>query len=407
MSGEPQNGSQHYDVIVVGLGAMGSAALYQLSKHDARVLGIDQFDPPHDRGSSHGETRLTRLGIGEGRHYVPFAIRSHEIWRELEAATGEKLLTVTGGLFFSGEEQGSPVHGAADFIGETVAAAQAFDIEHEVLDHQQLNERFPQFRYSGRERGYYEPDAGFVAPEKCIEVQLRCAQKMGAEVRTHEPVHRVEPLSDGTARVLTESGAYTAQRVILSAGSWLSRFLPPIHHDKFKVYRQSLYWIEVEGSIEEFHPERFPVFIRTDRLRDDVLYGFPANDGPHGGIKIATEYYDSTCNPEIGCTPVSAEEQRQMLEFSSRFLRVGARCIRATSCLFTVTPDGEFVIDHHPDHSQLILASPCSGHGFKHSAAVGELLAAMGLGLPCELDRSHFGMERFSEQPRSSASHSP
>ena len=299
MSGEPQNGSQHYDVIVVGLGAMGSAALYQLSKHDARVLGIDQFDPPHDRGSSHGETRLTRLGIGEGRHYVPFAIRSHEIWRELEAATGEKLLTVTGGLFFSGEEQGSPVHGAADFIGETVAAAQAFDIEHEVLDHQQLNERFPQFRYSGRERGYYEPDAGFVAPEKCIEVQLRCAQKMGAEVRTHEPVHRVEPLSDGTARVLTESGAYTAQRVILSAGSWLSRFLPPIHHDKFKVYRQSLYWIEVEGSIEEFHPERFPVFIRTDRLRDDVLYGFPANDGPHGGIKIATEYYDSTCNPRF------------------------------------------------------------------------------------------------------------
>ncbi len=385
----------HYDVIVVGLGAMGSAALYQLSKQGARVLGLDRFSPPHTHGSSHGDTRLTRLATGEGRHYVPYALRSHEIWRELEEASSERLLTVTGGLFFSGEVQGSPVHGAADFIGETVAAAQAFGIEHEVLDPVEMERRFPQFRYSGVECGYYEPDAGFVCPERCIEVQLRLAEAQGALVRTNQTVLEVEPIDGGDARVKTADGNFTATRVILSTGAWMSQFLEPAFRDKFEVYRQCLFWVDVEGEIESFHPDRFPVYIRTDRTRDDVLYGFPSNDGPDGGIKIASEYYGSTCDPDAGTSPVTAEEVEEMMQLTTRFLRIGTRCIRAAACLFTVTPDGEFVIDFHPDHPQLIVASPCSGHGFKHSAAIGELLASMALGGTSELDRAKFALSRF------------
>ncbi len=387
-----------YDAIVVGLGAMGSAALYQLSKRGARVLGIDRFSPPHSRGSSHGDTRLTRVAIGEGRHYVPLAARSHEIWRELEEASGERLLTVTGGLFFSGQEQGSPVHGAADFIGETVAAAAAFGIEHEVLDHEEMARRFPQFRYYGIERGYYEPGAGFVCPERCIEVQLRLAEAQGAEIRRDEAALEIVPIGRDEARVRTKDGEFTARRVILSSGAWLNQFLAPSFHDKFEVYRQCLFWVEVEDSIsiEEFRPDRFPVYIRTDRRKDDIIYGFPAIDGPDGGIKIASEDYSTPCDPDQGTTPVTEDEERAMLELASRFLRVGTRCLRSAACLFTVTPDGEFVIDLHPDHPQLVLASPCSGHGFKHSAAIGELLSELALGGKTEFDRVPFLLSRFA-----------
>ncbi len=381
--------SDRWDVIVVGLGAMGSAALYQLSKRGVRVLGIDQFSPPHDRGSSHGDTRLTRLGVGEGAHYVPLAMRSHEIWRELEAASGEEILSETGGFFFSGEEQVSPVHGASDFITATIAAAEQFGIEHEVLDVEAMRSRFPQFKYYGKEVGYYEPRAGFVCPERAIDVQLRLAESQGATVWRNTPVTAVEP-EDGSVRVVTDRGAQTATRVVLTAGAWISRFLEPQYSDRFAVYRQMLFWFDVDGSIDDFMPGRFPVYIRTDRTKDDVLYGFPAVDGPNGGIKIASEQYLAQCDPDRMDRDVSDEEVAQMHALASRFLRIGQCCQRATSCLFTVTPDGEFVIDFHPRHSELILASPCSGHGFKHSAAIGEMLAELAIDGETRFERGPF-----------------
>ena len=388
--------NSHFDVIVVGLGAMGSATLYQAAKRGARVLGIDKYTPPHDRASSHGDTRLTRLAIGEGRHYVPYAMRSHEIWRELEAATGEDILTVTGGLFFCGEEQGSPVHGASDFIGETVASAEAYGIEHEVLDSAELGKRFPQFKLNGIERGYYEPEAGFVRPEKAIEVQLAEAQKRDATVLNNTEVLSIEATSPTSAVVKTADATYTADKVVVSTGAWISKFFGPLFPNVFEVYRQCLFWVDTEIPIENFLPDRFPVYIRTDKIRDDVLYGFPSVDGPEGGIKIASEYYGETCDPDEGLYPVTPEETEEMLALASRFLKIGTNCYRASPCLFTVTPDGEFVMDEHPEHPALIFASPCSGHGFKHSSAIGERLATMALGSECDLDLSHFRLARFS-----------
>ncbi|MEM7165286.1 MAG: N-methyl-L-tryptophan oxidase [Planctomycetota bacterium] len=386
-----------YDAIVVGLGAMGSAALYQLSKRGARVLGIDQYSPPHTLGSSHGDTRLTRCAIGEGSHYVPLAVRSHEIWRELEERSGETVLTECGGLFFSGEKQVSPVHGTTAFLDQTIAAAKQHGIEHELLDLAALEQRFPQFKYSGIECGYYEPGAGFVRPERAIDLQLRFAVEQGAEVMRDTAVVAVEPASTqaGLSRVTTADAEFAAKRVILTAGAWVSQFLDPAVHEQFAVYRQLLFWFEPDMDIGRFEPAEFPVYIRSDRTKEDLIYGFPAIDGIKGGIKIASEQYASTCTPEAGTAPVTQAEIDRMFALASRFLKIKNHCYRAAACLFTVTPDGEFTIDFHPDHPDLIVASPCSGHGFKHSAAIGEMLAELALDGQTHFDRTEYRMDRF------------
>src|ERR1700710_2857159 len=194
--------SRSYDVVVVGLAAMGSAVAYQLAKAGARVLGIDRFAPPHVHGSTHGDSRITRLAVGEGAEYVPLALRSHELWREIEALTGEELLTVTGGVVIS-VPGGRGQHGADDFLATTIATAQAHGVAHEVLDRAALAERFPPFALSGDERGMFEPGAGFVRPEPAVAAQLRLAREHGAELRTGERV-----ISVGQRRVVTDAGAY-------------------------------------------------------------------------------------------------------------------------------------------------------------------------------------------------------
>lgn len=387
--------TETYDAIVVGLGAIGAAALYQLARRGARVLGLDQFSPPHARGSSHGETRITRLAIGEGRHYVPLAMRSHEIWRELEVATGEDLLTVTGGLFFAGEGPSSPAHGATDFIGETVAAAEQFGIEHQVLDAAEIARRYPQFGLRGGERGYWEREAGFVRPERCIAAQLDQAEKFGAEVLRHTPVVELASTTGTTLRVATPDVEYAARQVVLCAGAWVRRFLPVKLHELFTVYRQLLFWFEVAGDPTRFESPHFPVFIRTSHTREDLVYGFPAIDGARGGIKIAYEQYPHPFDPDLPLQPPSDAERRHMHDLAARFLPIGPHCLRATACLFTVTPDGEFVIDRHPEQPGVLIASPCSGHGFKHSAALGEMLAELVLDGESRYDRSHFELGRF------------
>src|SRR5271167_3484286 len=176
------------DVIVVGLGAMGSAALYQAAKLDVRVIGIDRFTPPHDRGSSHGDTRITREAIGEGREFVPLVQRSHRIWEELETATGRSLLTRNGALILASQSVSGDHHGSSSFVQDTIGAAREFGIAHEVLAAGEIRRRYPQFKLSGDELGYFEPGAGFLRPEACVETQLMLARQLGAKVFTSETV---------------------------------------------------------------------------------------------------------------------------------------------------------------------------------------------------------------------------
>ncbi len=385
------------DILVVGLGAVGSAALYQAAKLGVRAIGIDRFHPPHDIGSSHGETRITRQAIGEGREYVPLVLRSNQIWEELEATTGRSLLTRNGALILQSPHTVGDHHGSQSFLGDTIAAAQENGIAHDVLNASQIRERFPQFRVDNEEAGYFEPGAGFLRPEACIETQLGLAKKLGAVVRTGETVTMVQASGDSVS-VTTDRATYSAGQVILTAGPWIGKLLPNTIAQNLRVYRQVMTWFALARNPELYTPQRFPVFIWiTGERPSDMFYGFPAIGGLDGGIKTATERYDTAIDPDQVERCVSDDEIASLHAnyISTRLPDVSSRCVRAATCLYTVAPDARFVIDQADDAGRIWFASACSGHGFKHSAAVGEALARRALKLPDVVNLAPFSANRL------------
>ena len=387
------------DVLVVGLGAVGSAALYQASKRGVCSIGIDRFHPPHDQGSSHGDTRITRQAIGEGRDFVPLVLRSNQIWEELEAATRRSLMVRNGALVLAAPDLPGNHHGSTSFLQDTLQAAREFGIAHEVLTAEEVRRRFPEFRLTGDEIGYFEPGAGFLRPEACIETQLTLARHSDAQVFTSETVLDFRQLDGGTVAVKTDKDTYSARRVIVTAGPWIPKLLGDRYAQCFRVFRQLLCWFALGSNAERYTPERFPVFIWIVGNRQrDMMYGFPAVDGPAGGLKICTEQYDATVDPDaVPRTVGDAEVASLYAEYiAPRFPDVSGECLRRATCLYTVTPDAKFVVDQLGEHASVTFASACSGHGFKHSAALGEALALQALELPALIDLSVFSLRRLA-----------
>ncbi|HEY3178555.1 MAG TPA: N-methyl-L-tryptophan oxidase [Casimicrobiaceae bacterium] len=384
-----------FDTIVLGLGAVGSAAVYQLAKRRKRVLGIDQFSPPHAYGSSHGDTRITRLAIGEGPQYTPLALRSHEIWRELENTTGNSLLTTNGGLIISSNTKSSITH-VEEFFANTLAAAKRFGIAHEVLDAREIRRRFPAFNVAHDEVGYYERDAGFLRPEACIRTQLTLAAAEGATIHSDEQVTGFDA-SDRAVTVTTTHGTYVCDNVIVCAGPWLPQLVGRDIAKLLSVYRQVLCWFDTQDDASAFSPQRFPVFIWELQRKPQGVYGFPAIDGPGGGIKIATETYGETTTADTADRDVDPQEVAAMyVDYVAPYIKgVTSQCQRTATCLYTVTPDFAFVIDRHPHSHRVIIASPCSGHGFKHSAAIGEALAQWIIDGRSRVELAAFSLGRF------------
>jgi sarcosine oxidase len=385
-------------VVVIGLGAMGSATLYQLAKCGVDVIGIDRFSPPHAMGSSHGDTRITRQAIGEGMAYVPLVLRSHELWREIEAETGTDIFTPCGGLVLTEGSSTASHHGIEDFFASTVAAARTYDIEHEVLDFDELRTRFPQFNVTEAHSGYYEPGAGFVRPEIAVAAQLELAVRYGARIQRMEQVSGIEPSNDGVT-VRTNRAVYGADQVVVTAGSWISSLA---HCDSVisacTVYRQTLHWFDASASYSALTPDQMPVFIwgEVGSGGRDAFYGFPAIDGPNGGLKVATEQYEVNCNPDDLTDATPDESQRVFDDCVKGRLPLGQTVVKTAGCLYTVTPDHQFIIDRHPEHSNVLLASACSGHGFKHSAAIGESLAQWAIDEKSAIDLSTFALSRIA-----------
>lgn len=385
-----------YDVAVVGLGAMGSAALYQLARRGVRAIGIDQFTPPHTLGSSHGETRITRQAIGEGEAYVPLVLRSHAIWRELEAATGETLLHTPGCLVISRPDDQVVRRTRNGFLANTIAAAQRYDIAHEVLNASELSYRYPQFLVQGDERAYFEPGGGYVLPERCIAVQLAQAQTLGAEVRLGTRVSAITEV-DGAVRIDTPQGAIVAGEVIVAAGAWAASLLGA---DTFapllQPQRQMLHWFALEPEVVPLW-ERSPTYIWPHgTVQDASFYGFPALHGA-GAIKAADEHYDALVDPDDYDRVVSAAQSQQMYaqHLQTRLKGVRSDVLRSATCVYTVTPDSAFVIDRHPRAPRILVVSPCSGHGFKHSAAIGEVAAQWTTEGRSAIDLSAFALQRL------------
>ncbi|WP_298934375.1 N-methyl-L-tryptophan oxidase [uncultured Ramlibacter sp.] len=391
-----------YDAIVVGLGAVGAATLYQAARRGARVLGIDQYQPPHDLGSSHGLTRITRLAVGEGDAYVPLVHRSHQIWRELESATGLDIMTTTAGLILGPRDAVAAHHGKPDFVRRTIACAQRHGIAHEVLDAAGIARRYPQFRLRGDELGYWEPQAGFVRPEAAIEAQLRLAGVLGAQLRTGERVLDLEPHAGGW-QVRTDRATHVAAQLVLAAGPWIGQLLrDSLGHAwsaSFSVHRQVMHWFDAGAGTPAFAPGKFPVFIwKFGDAQEDYMYGFPAVGPGPLALKVATEQYSLSTTPATLEREVSQVEGLAMhgSRVQGRFDIPRAPPLQSRACMYTVTPDSNFVLDELPQWPGVHLASACSGHGFKHSAAVGEALAERVLGRTPTVDLSAFRHARLA-----------
>jgi sarcosine oxidase len=388
-----------FDVIVLGMGAMGAAATYQLAKRGARVLGIDQYDPPHKFGSTHGESRITRVACGEGPMYTAFARRSHEIWPEVEGELGpewhEKLFKQNG-LIVIGGPNSETAHDAEDFLEETVRIAKEARIPFETLDAQAIRRRFPFFAVQNDETAYLDRVGGLVNPEACVAAQLTLARNHGAMTNVNETVRGFEQ-TDGGVRVATDKGVYEADRLIVAAGPWLPELLDGAHAPLFKVTRQVLFWfaVESEQELEALKADRFPVFIWTvPKL--PFVYGFPALGTRLDGVKIATSQAIDMTSPSTVSRTVTDAEKKEMYETYVRpfFPMLTNECTHAEVCLYTKVDDSLFVIDRHPSMNRVILVSACSGHGFKHSAGIGELLAKMALGEKHQ-DIAAFSLEKY------------
>lgn len=377
------------DLLVVGLGAMGSAVSLHGTRQGMSVIGIDRFDPPHTMGSTHAETRVTRLAVGEGPQYLPFVARSHELWRELEQLSGEELLHQCGGLIVTEAER----VGARwnDFVTVTDEIARSAGLEFHVLSTDDAAAAHPTYRISPQHRIGFEPTAGLVMNERAVAVQLDLARLNGAALRTNERVTGIDPGPD-TVSVTTDRGQYRARHVVLATGPWMSELTMPQYSDVLSVTRQVVYWFEAD-DLEAFSTERLPFVMWIGRDDQDYFAVFPTPPGATRAVKVLGEQFLETTSPGTVDRMVTPAEAAA---FHERFIEpnvvgVTSELVRAEVCLYTNTPDDHFLIDADPRSDRITVMSPCSGHGFKHSAALGEAMAQRIATGTSNLDLSPFG----------------
>jgi sarcosine oxidase len=372
-----------FDAIVVGLGAMGSAAVASLARRGCRVIGIDKYAPGHDRGSSHGATRVIRLGYFEHPSYVPLLRAAYPLWRDLAAKSGLPLLNITGIV-----EIGAP---DSELVAGTLRSSRLHGLAHDVLDQAGLMRRFPAFRVPEGYVGVFQPDGGFLRAEQAIQAQLALARAAGAQLRIGGEVVAVEPRGAGV-RVVMRDGVIEAGCAIVTAGPWVKSVLPGLRAP-IRVTRQVLGWFEpYERAL--FAPACFPVFMLENA--DGIFYGFP-DDGANG-VKVAKHHHaDENADPDRYDREVSAADEAMIrAALAAHLPAANGRRLAATTCLYTMTPDGDFILDRLPGHAAIIVASPCSGHGFKFAPVIGEILADLAIAGTTSHDISRFALARFA-----------
>jgi sarcosine oxidase len=372
---------ERYDVVVVGVGGMGSAALYHLARRGKRVLGLERFDVPHELGSSHGVTRIIRLAYFEHPAYVPLMRRAYELWRELEVEAGEDLLHVTGIV-----EAGERIYDG------TLLACREHDLPHETLDGRELGRRFPAYRLPDDLPVILQPDGGFVLPERCIVAHVEGALARGTVVRARERVLEWSDTGSGV-RVTTDRGVVEAERLVLTAGAWSQDVarLPP---GMVRGVRQALAWLQPTRP-ELFTPERFPVFNLA--LDGEHFYGFPAFGIP--GFKLGRyDHFGEGGDPDLLPREPTFADEAPLREFAERRFPDGAGpTIALKTCLFEPSPDEHFLIDSHPESASAVFGAGFSGHGFKFCSVVGEILADLALEGETRHDIGFLRLARFAQ----------
>ncbi len=254
-----------------------------------------------------------------------------------------------------------------------------------------MRARFPAYKAQDNEKAFFEPGGGFLRVENCVAANLALARKHGAEIHTDEKVLGFEQAASGVM-VTTDRGAYAADRLVITAGAWLPELIGEGHRGQFKVTRQVMYWFDIDGPIEPYLPENFPVFLWELQGKPQSIYGFPAIDGPGGGFKLATEQYATETTPETVSREVTPQETEAMFRdyVAPYFRNASSRCLKSRVCLYTNVEGARFIIDTHPQHDRVTVVSACSGHGFKHSAAIGEVVAQLVSGEEPGIDLNSF-----------------
>jgi sarcosine oxidase len=355
----------HFDVIILGLGAMGSAAAWHLAQRGNRVLGLEQSTSPHDKGSSHGGSRIIRQAYFESPDYIPLVLRAYESWHRLERDHGTRPLHTTGGLVI-GKRDG-------DLVSRTINAARHHGIPIEILEAAELTRRFPPFRPQPDDQAVYEPHAGYLVPEDAIRALLQIASRAGAEIHFEERVLSWSAAAD-CVEVRTARNTYSAGHLVITAGPWASESLGTTL--PLCVTRQVMAWIQPNTGVTAFLSPNFPVFIAEDLNAGPPTYGIPAIDGPTGGVKVAIHGSDFVCTPESVDRTIHDSDIRSIIEkLSPRLPALDGELVRAKTCLYTITPDEHFIIGPHPQVPLCTVACGFSGHGFKFAPVIGEILA--------------------------------
>jgi sarcosine oxidase len=373
-----------YDSIVVGVGGMGSAACWHLAQRGQRVLGLERFQIGHAMGSSHGMTRIIRLAYFEGSHYVPLVRRAHQLWQETGARAGLQLLHVTGSMDMAPEGAGPCESSRQSCLDH--------GLKHELLDNRALQARMPGFALPKQTIGLWQEDGGFVASELAIYAHVGLAQAAGATIRTGVEVLGWEPTAAGGARVTTTQGVFEAGQLILTAGPWMGEVAPSLK-PHLSTVRQVITWFTAREAAA-YAMGQLPVYILT--VEEGNFYGFPI--WQHPGVKLG--------GPHFGRQPIDPNSpERQpgpnQVELQQAFVRrympgLSDQVLSSHACIYTVTPDDHFIIDHAPGHPQVLMASCCSGHGYKFAAAIGEVLADLAIDRRTAFDIAPFSISRLA-----------
>ena len=372
-----------FDVIVIGLGANGSSAIYHLSKTGYKVCGIDRFTPPHTHGSSHGQSRIIRQAYHESPMYVPLVKAAYILWNELEQLSGKKLFLKTGDIIL-GNADSTIVNGAR-------LSAEMHGIAYEYLDSSDIQKRFPALKPTADTVAVVESNAGILFPEECIKTNLEQASNKGAALLYNETVTAIIP-TDNVVEIVTDKGHCQAAKLIVSAGAWLGDLMPALHLP-LSVKRQVLFWFTNANKHTQqfFLPDKLPVFI-WEYTKGSIFYGFPDIGD---GIKIAPHHEGQPTHPDVLTKYVSDEEVAGMKAIANTHLAMDPVFHNSDVCMYTNTPDEHFIIDYHPQYNNILIASPCSGHGFKFSSLTGKILADMALEKAVPFDITPFRINRF------------
>ncbi len=371
----------HADVIVLGLGGMGSAAAAHLARRGVSVIGLEQFEPNHANGSSHGETRIIRKAYFESPDYVPLLERAYELWDELEKTSGQDLLTINGGLNIGTIESG--------FVAGSTRSAREYGLEVEELDAPAVRERFPGFQLPDNLVALFDPSAGFLRPERCVAAHVDVARRHGADLRFSTQATGWSATDSGV-EVQTESGTISAECLVIAAGPW-SRAVITGWNAPLEVWR--IVNVHFDSTVaDRFAPERCPVFLIE--VPEGHYYGFPALPGQ--GVKLGRHDVGQVCTPETINRAVEQSEINMLRDLLDTYLPgASGPVIRTLTCMYTNTPDTHFVIDKHPEFSNVVLACGFSGHGFKFASAVGETLADLALTGSSRFDLEFLSAQRF------------